>query len=501
MRTSLLAVLFLAAPLLAQDVPARPAAGSFKVTFDAALQATPYTGRVCVTLSKRADTEPRRGLSDWGSKNPVFAVDAKDVAPGGTVVFDETAVGFPGPLNGIEAGDYTAQAVARRNLDSPFPGNGAGDLYSEPVAVSVKPGDAGVVELKLSKVAAEEPFKETDRIKEVSFISPLLSQFYGKETRARAAVILPTNWKDVAGLRHPTLYFIGGYGTTHAFANQLLTRLPKSAGEVMVVVLDSMGPLGHTYFVDSPNNGPRGKSLVEEIIPAVESRFHGAMTADIRWVSGIKCGGWASLWLTATYPESFGNCWAFCPDSVDFSDFQRIDLYADGANLYKDAGGARRPYQHNGREVTAWFDDVCRQEWVAGGGGQIQSFEAAFGPKGDNGRPRPLFDRATGAVDPETAKVWRAHDLRMVFEKDWSTLGPKLENKVHVYTGEFDNFYLEGSCRKLAASLKERGSGIDVHIVPGAGHAPPQIAWGAMFQILRDRAAGSSNLPSIEPPH
>lgn len=34
--------------------------------------------------------------------------------------------------------------------------------------------------------------------------------------------------------------------------------------------LDSQGPFGDTYQVDSENNGPCGKALTEELIPAIE---------------------------------------------------------------------------------------------------------------------------------------------------------------------------------------------------------------------------------------
>ncbi|MBX3377639.1 MAG: alpha/beta hydrolase [Phycisphaeraceae bacterium] len=498
MRTFVLVVAALTSSVFAQEAPSRPVAGSFKVTLDAALQDTPYTGRIYVTLTKREGLEPRRGMGAWFAKNPVFAVDAVDVAPGGTVAVDAAAMSFPAPMKDIEAGDYTAQAVARRSVDSPFPGFGPGDLYSDPVPLTFTPGDSSVVEFKLANVVKEEPFRETDRIKEVSFVSPLLSAFYGRQVKARAAVILPKNWKDVPGTRHPTIYFIGGFGSSHTFAHSLLGRLPASADEVMVVIPDPLGPLGHSVFADSENNGPRGRSLIEELIPAVESRFHGPISSDIRWVTGISSGGWSSLWLAITYPDMWGNCWSFCPDPVDFRDFQRIDLYAPDANMYTDPAGNRRPLARQGTEAAIWYEDFCKQEWVLGHGGQIHSFEAVFSPRED-GKPRPLFNRDTGAVDPETARHWQKYDIRLIMEQNWPTLGPKVDGKIHVYAGELDSFYLESSTRRLAESLKALGSTIDVHILPGMGHTIPQVPWKVMFQILRDRAAGQTNLPSVQP--
>lgn len=40
-----------------------------------------------------------------------------------------------------------------------------------------------------------------------------------------------------------------------------------------------------------------------------------------------------------------------------------------------------------------------------------------FSPRGDDGRPRPLFDRTTGVIDREITKAWEAYDIRLVLER------------------------------------------------------------------------------------
>ncbi len=118
-----------------------------------------------------------------------------------------------------------------------------------------------------------------------------------------------------------------------------------------------------------------------------------------------------------------------------------------------------------------------------GHGGQLASFEAVFSPRGADGRPRPLWDRATGAVDPETARAWEKYDIRRKLERDWKTLGPKLAGKLHVYTGAEDTFYLEGAVRLLQASLQELGSDAVVEIVPGRDHS------SLLDKAMRERIA------------
>jgi hypothetical protein len=77
-------------------------------------------------------------------------------------------------------------------------------------------------------------------------------------------------------------------------------------------------------------------------------------------------------------------------------------------------------------------------------GDQMDIFMATFGPVGDDGYPKPLYDKWTGAIDPSVAQYWKDHyDLRAIIERDWKTLGPKLQGKLHLYVGEMDSFYLE----------------------------------------------------------
>ena len=54
-------------------------------------------------------------------------------------------------------------------------------------------------------------------------------------------------------------------------------------------------------------------------------------------------------------------CFSGAPDPVDFRDFQRIDLYAPDANMYRDAQGERRPLMRAGGKARIFYDDFVRQ--------------------------------------------------------------------------------------------------------------------------------------------
>ena len=105
-----------------------------------------------------------------------------------------------------------------------------------------------------------------------------------------------------------------------------------------------------------------------------------------------------------------------------------------------------------------------------GRGGQLSSFEAVFSLRGKDGKPMPLWNRNTGAIDRDVARAWERYDIRLVLERNWKTLGPKLQGKVHVYMGSEDTFYLDGATRLLAESLKGLGSDAVIEIFPGRNH-------------------------------
>jgi len=63
-----------------------------------------------------------------------------------------------------------------------------------------------------------------------------------------------------------------------------------------------------------------------------------------------------------------------------------------------------------GGRDTQSLGDLARQERVLGDyGGQLASFEWVFSPRGEDGRPMSLFDRDSGAIDPEVAAYWKKH--------------------------------------------------------------------------------------------
>lgn len=167
-----------------------------------------------------------------------------------------------------------------------------------------------------------------------------------------------------------------------------------------------------------------------------------------------------------------------------FRDFQLVNIYEPNTNIFTDAKGQPRPLARREGKVAIHYKPFSDMEVVMGRGGQLQSFEAVFSPRGADGRPAPLWNRSTGHIDAKVAEAWKQYDIRLILEKNWLKLSPKLAGKLHVYMGAEDTFYLDGAARLLKDSLKNLGSGAVVEIFPGRDHG------NLLDAALRKRIAG-----------
>lgn len=431
---------------------------------------------------------------------------------------------YPAAFATLPAGRYRFQAVLDRNHNYNYRGRGEGDLVS-PVVTADMPG--ACPKLTLSR---EVPVKTPEQllaqlppdlrkrlgtglaaVRKVEFVSPALTRFWGHPVSIRGYVALPPGY-DRSGQRFPTLFKTGGFGSSMISANAdaAFAHIGMAEGKLppmIWVVLDESSATGTHEFADSVNNGPWGTALTAEFLPWIETRFRMDARPGSRFLTGHSSGGWAGLWLQTRYPAIFGGVWATSPDPSDFHDFLNVDIYAPGANVYRRDGKPIPAFREAGK-VVATNDQFARLEATLGSyGGQFSSFEWVFSPRGEDGRPMPLFDRASGIVDPAVAAYWRSnYDIADRLERDWSTLRRDLDGKIHVIVGAADTFYLDAPTRRLQAVLDRVGARSSFTYAPGRGHfdlyakgndsdaLTADIAW-AMYAIARPGATRAATKP------
>jgi S-formylglutathione hydrolase FrmB len=452
----------------------------FSVTYPKEAFDGSFAGRVVVYLSKRS-SNPRNG-PNWFNPEPMYSRMVEGGSPGVPILLEDgNTVGFPGRLNDLESGEYYVQAVVDRNLGGRTIGGSPGNLYSAAQKLQIDPKEDRTVSLVCDQIVSDPPFEDSPRVKGVKLESKLLTSFYGRPTFLRAAVVLPEAYDNEAGRKFPVYYDVPGFGgTPRGLSGNTTTRGTMRDGEPFIyVMLDPSCPTGHCVFADSDNNGPWGKALTTELIPSIDKTFRVIAEPWARFVGGHSSGGWSSLWLQVTYPEVFGGCWSTAPDPVDFRDFQQIDIYKPGANMFTDEKGQPRPLARSGDRPTIFYKRFSDMERPIRGE-QLGSFEAVFSPKAANGEPAKLWDRDTGAIDPKVAEAWKRYDIGAILRERWKELGPRLAGKIHVYGGDKDTFYLEGAVKLLQKDLADLGSDAKIELFPG-DHG------SFMTRSLRDR--------------
>src|SRR5215467_8957790 len=475
------------------------------------------SGRLFVILSKSDRPAPRTRIGETGlNAPPILGRDIKNFGPCVSATIDRTAVTFPiANLDALPAGDYYVQALFDSNVDLSSV-NAPGNRYSDVQRVHLDPRSGGTIRLSLTKTIPAEQLPSDDQyIKYLRIQSDLLTRFHKRPIYLRAGVILPKDY-GVANRRWPLRVHTGGYGTRYTAVRGLMapnsdfrrTWLADDTPRFIFLQLDGDGPYGDSYQVNSDNSGPYGDAVTSELIPYIEKNFHALGEPYARVLDGGSTGGWVSLALKIFYPDFFNAVWSSCPDGVDFRAFQIIDIYND-QNAYFDKSGVERPSKRdNNRKVEFTIRHECQMENVLGAGDswamsgqQWGAWNATYGPRGNDGRPVPLWDPKTGAINKSVVDHWKKYDLRMVLEQNWARLGPKLRGKIHISVGDADSYYLNGAVHLLDDFFKKANPPADARISygPGKAHCWNSLSEPEMMSEMAAAVANTAPRKSLSP--
>ncbi len=501
------AVILLAAPL------GSFAQVKFAVSFPAERSRTPVDGRVLLLLSTNGDAEPRFQINDGPATQLVFGIDVEGLAPGADAAVDASAFGYPlRSLAELPAGEYYVQALLHRyetfrrsdghTVKLPMDrGEGQrwnaapGNLYSAPRKLFIDPGRPGTIRILLDKeIPPIAPPKDTKYIRHEKIKSDLLSKFWGRPMHIGACLLLPEGFDEHPEARYPLVIFHGhfpysfdgfretppdpnlepdyserfhlaGYNRiqeeyAHAFYKEWTG---KDFPRVIIIEIQHANPYyDDSYAVNSANLGPYGDAIVHELIPYIEKKYRGLGQGWARFLYGGSTGGWEALAAQVFYPDAFNGCYACCPDPIDFRAYTIVNIYEHRNAYFVDSPWKKtsRPALRNYLgEVSSTLEETNHRELALGthsrSGDQWDIWQAVFGPVGGDGYPKPIWDKLTGEIDREVADYWKEnYDLVHILQRDWKTLGPKLEGKIHIYVGDMDNYYLNNAVYLADAFLE-----------------------------------------------
>ncbi len=474
----------------------------FEVSFPASLREQAVTGRAYVVLMRTPDSQARTQRS-FGHQpvteetgEPFFAVDVEGLAPGESVLIDASAAGYPyRSLADLPPGEYWAQAVLniysefRRSdghvlwlHDDQWEGQhfnwSPGNLISDVVPVRLDSEGGNNVRLELAEVLPPVDVPpDTKWVRRVKVRSALLSEFWGQPIDIGATVLLPRDFDDSPAARYPAIYIQGHFDLNAPFGHsaeevaetdaQRARRLLRNTQtgfefhqewirddfpRAVVVTFQHPTPyFDASYGVNSANNGPYADALVTELIQYLESEFRLIPEGYARIVTGGSTGGYTALSLQVHHPREFGGAWVFCPDPVDFRHLFMVDIYNDenafdapGPPLLNPQRYAVRTPEGQPLQSVRQLSQLHDALGTRGRSGEyLGAWEAAFGPVGPDGYPRPLWDRQTGQIDREVAAYWRdeGYDLTQYVADNWSKIGADLRGKIHMFCGDMDDYH------------------------------------------------------------
>lgn len=473
-----------------------------QITLPSSQSAAPLDGRLLILFSTDAAAEPRFQITDSPRTQIVFGADVEGFRPGSTHTVSQEANGYPfARLASLPPGEYHVQAVLdiyetfRRSdghtVKLPMDrGEGRqwnrapGNLYSKPVKLNVQPNQPLKLELT-EKIPEIKPPADTQYIKHIRIQSERLTKFWGRPMYLGAHVLLPHGFDQHPNARYPLMLFHGhfpadfsnfrpeppddnlkpdyserfkitGYNRivqqeAHAFYKKWTS---KDFPRFLAVEVQHANPYyDDSYAVNSANLGPYGDAIMYELLPEIERRFRGIGQGWARFTYGGSTGGWEALAAQIFYPTEFNGAFGACPDPIDFRAYTTINLYEDKNAFFTEGPHQRipRPAKRDYLgHVSATVQSMNQMELALGtksrSGQQFDIWEAVYSPVGPDGYPARIFDKVTGAINPQVAAHWREnYDLRHILQRDWPKLGPQLQGKLHIYCGDMDNFYLNNA--------------------------------------------------------
>ena len=433
----------------------------FNVSYTSAAYAGPFTGNVLLYLSKK-NAEPKN-QPGW----PCYRLAVRNVKPGETIVFSDSALSYPTLLSRIGRGDYYVQAVWDLNVEGRLIGLSTGNPYSPARKVSLQ-APAETFTLLCDQAVAAPVFVETKFCKEIKAPSGLLSRFHRKPVSLNAAVILPADYHRHPQRRYPVLFTVGGFGGDyHHYSSSVSTdTLPATPIDTIAcirVYLDGACSLGHSVYANSANNGPVGDAFATEFLLLLDRQYR---TNGGRVLRGHSSGGYTVVYLMTHYPKLFAGANASSPDPVDFRNFMRTNLYRDSERVemvdsltYGEALPVAEAYDQP--NIVHRLEDIIYR------GEQEVSFDAVFGPRGRNGLPRPLFSSTTNVLDRKVFRHWKRYDLTHYVSENWSRLKPDLNGKLRIATGNEDSYFLNFAVMLMEQEMKKLGADMPFAYYPG----------------------------------
>lgn len=307
----------------------------------------------------------------------------------------------------------------------------------------------------------------------------------GDPATRTVTVYLPAAYEQETSRTFSTIYLLPSHGRTSFYYtswNQwnetIQDRLDRLIAQgdmppTIMVIPDCWTRFGGSCYLDSPIGNYR-THLIDEILPAVESRYRIHAEPANRAVCGHSSGGYGAITIGMTQPDVFAAIGARAPDM--YWEYSVMPMLARLPQLMEKWGG-----------FAAFIDAIPtihpkRSDFWIAIHVLMQCMAFAPNPNSLIGFDPPI-DTQTGALLPDVWERWLAFDpVRMIDSPQHQDALHSLQ-QIFLDVGTFDEYHLQTGARIFHQKLLQHNITHHYEEFPD-GHSSTSYRFDVMLPIL-----------------
>jgi enterochelin esterase-like enzyme len=209
----------------------------------------------------------------------------------------------------------------------------------------------GIAAAALAVVAVPAAAQERARLTWATMHSPAIEgNVEGNSADRAVLVVTPPGYDENPDKRYPVVYFLHGYWATPqayqdmAKFDEAVQGAAEDGNEVILVMPDGHSKLKGGFYSNSPTVGNYQDMVGVDLVRWVDANYRTIAAREGRGLSGHSMGGYGTLRIGMTYPETFDSLFAMsscclAPMSMTAENAARIEAMTDEDAAKADFGG------------------------------------------------------------------------------------------------------------------------------------------------------------------
>lgn len=209
----------------------------------------------------------------------------------------------------------------------------------------------GFAAAALALAAVPATAQETARLTWATMHSPSIEgNAEGNSAERTVLVVTPPGYDENPNKRYPVVYFLHGYWATPqayqemASFEKAVQEAAQDGNEVILVMPDGHSKLKGGFYSNSPTVGNYQDFVGVDLVRWVDANYRTIARREGRGLSGHSMGGYGTLRIGMTYPDTFDSLFAMsscclAPMTMTAENAARIEAMTDEDAAKADFGG------------------------------------------------------------------------------------------------------------------------------------------------------------------